>query len=489
MSKFNEKNTMQTTNISGHKAYKMNVIEHLTTVVMTSLVGEPKFYGDTTYKLLELATGVAKTNPEYLVKLAAYVRNVENLRSVSHLLVAIIAHEAHEYTRIAIRNVVVRVDDITEIIAVYLELYKKPFPNALKREIANVMQNFDEYQYAKYDKANMSVKLKDVLRIVHPKPKDHNTEVLFGKILSNTLETPYTWETELSAKGNTKEVWEELIASNKVGYMALLRNLRNIIKSGADATSVLERISNEEEVKKSKQLPFRFFSAYKTLYNEGFMSRKVNDALEKAIRVSLGNVNTFKGRTLIAVDVSGSMTTNFSAYSDVTYVEIGILLGIMSATICEDATVCYFSMPGYFSKFGDKGYEIKKYGKFDPILSTVTSYTNSGGGTDLTLPIEYALKEDKSIVPFDRIIYFSDNECNSVTRREAVQKYVNEYREKFNPNLWVHAIDMEGYGTQQFFGPKFNLIAGWGDNIFKFIDLAESGVGNLITEIRNYELK
>lgn len=112
------------------------------------------------------------------------------------------------------------------------------------------------------------MKFRDVLRITHPNPKSKEVEELFRKILNDTLEIPYTWETELSSRGDTKEVWDELIASGRVGYMSLLRNLRNIIKSGADITPVLAVLSDSIQVKKSKQLPFRFFSAYRMLEKE-----------------------------------------------------------------------------------------------------------------------------------------------------------------------------------------------------------------------------
>ena len=141
----------------------------------------------------------------------------------------------------------------------------------MKRGIAEAIQNFDEYQLAKYNGGSKEMKLRDILRITHPSPKSKEVEELFGKILNDTLVTPYTWETELSARGNTKEVWDELIASGRVGYMALLRNLRNIIKSGADITPVLAVLSNPIQVKKSKQLPFRFFSAYRMLEKEGLI--------------------------------------------------------------------------------------------------------------------------------------------------------------------------------------------------------------------------
>ena len=493
MAKFNQKNTNKTVNREGFPAYKMKDKEQLLTAVLTTMFGEPKFYGSTDGDIFVLSTVIAEEDPEFLCKLACYARNEFNMRSVSHVLACIISHDAREYTRATIRNIIVRPDDITEIMACYLQMYGKPFPNALKKEIAVQIQRFNEYSLSKYDSRHMSMKFRDVLRITHPTPKNKETEELFRKVLDDALETPYTWETELSEKGNTKEVWEELIASGKVGYMALLRNMRNIIKSGADIAPVLEVIADEERVKKSRQLPFRFYSAYKMLEDEGLMTPEIHQALEKALTYSVQNLETIPGRTLIAVDVSGSMGCCISNKSTVRCSEIAALLGAMASRLCEDATVCYFDYDGGWSCLPEKkGYMIKHYGKYDSILEICRNSDFNGGGTQMELPMLYVLNEDKTarIRPFDRVIYFSDNMCNySSGGLMTVQGHVDKYRALYNPDFWVHGVDLQGYGTQQFCGKRFNLIAGWSEKVLDFILLAELGIDSLVQTIEKYEMK
>lgn len=493
MAKFNLPNTNKTENRSGYVAYRMEEKERLVTAVLTSMFGEPKFYGSTDNKIVGLATRCAHEDPEFLCRLACYARNVGNMRSVSHVLAAVIAREAREYTRVTIRNIVLRPDDITEIMSCYLLLYGKPFPNAMKREVASVIQNFDEYQLAKYNGGSKSLKLRDVLRITHPAPVDAEKEALFGKILNDTLETPYTWETELSARGNTKEVWDELIASGRVGYMALLRNLRNIALSGANLEPVLKVLSDPAKVKKSRQLPFRFYSAYKTLLTSDLMTPEIHRALEAALTCSIDNMEPIPGRTLIAVDVSGSMGGTVSARSDIRCREIAALMGAMSSRLCEDATVCYFDYLGIFSMSRDVGYRITHYGKYDSVLDICLKSQFDGGGTDLSLPMKYALEEDSTrhIKPFDRIIYFSDNECNNSYRGapKTVQGLADKYRAEFNKDFWVHGVDLQGYGTQQFCGKRFNLIAGWSEAVLPFILQAERGMASLVETIAAYPVK
>ena len=491
MAEDNLPNTGKTENRSGYPAYRMADRERLVTAVLTTMFGEPKFYGSTDSDIVRLATDCAKSDPAFLCKLACYARNVGNMRSVSHVLTSVIARHAHEYTRAVIRNVVVRPDDITEIMSCYLSMYGKPFPNAMKREVGEMLQTFSEYQIAKYNGGSKSLKFRDVLRITHPVPKTEEIEDLFRRILSDELETPYTWETELSARGNTREVWDELIASGKVGYMALLRNLRNIVKSGADIRPVLAVLADPEQVRRSRQLPFRFYSAYRTLQNEQLITPEIHRALEEAILCSIGNIEQIPGRTLIAVDVSGSMRSTVSAKSDVRCCDIAALFGAMASRLCEDATVCCFDCEGWPK--GHQGYRIAHYGKYESILDICQKSAFAGGGTDLSLPMKYALTEDRAVAlkPFDRIIYFSDNECNSSYRglRVTVQGLIDAYRRQYNPNFWVHGVDLQGYGTQQFIGERFNLIAGWSDSVLQFISLAEAGIGTLVTAIEAYEVK
>ena len=494
MSKFNQKNTEKTVNREGYAAYKTDDREQLVAAVLTSMIGEPKFYGTTDSDIVRLAVVCARENPDFLCRLACYARNEFNMRSVSHVLAAVIAHEANRYTRKTIRNIIVRPDDITEIMECYRLMYGKPFPNALKREIAKQIQRFDEYGFAKYNSRHKTMKFKDVLRITHPTPKDKKTEELFRKILDDTLETPYTWETELSKRGNTKEVWNELIASGKLGYMALLRNLRNIIQQEADIETALSIISSKEQVLKSRQLPFRFYSAYLIRKQAHLMTTEINAALEKAITFSVENMEPVMGRTLIAVDVSGSMQTSVAANSTVKCSDIATLLGAIASRLCEDATVCYFDDAGKWSSFPDKsGYMIKRYSKDYSIMKICSKSRFGGGGTDMSLPMLYALNNDETarVRPFDRVIYFSDNECNNSYDGfdRTVQELIENYRLKYNPDFWVHGVDLQGYGTQQFFGKKFNLIAGWSEKVLSFINLAEQGTGSLIKTIEEYEVE
>lgn len=474
MAKFNTTTSARTVNNEGHAAYSMHPKAKLITQVLTSFFNEQKFYGDNTNEMKGLIQVVIKTDPQFVSNLAVFARRVFNMRSVAHVLTGFLANipEGKPYVRDTVRGVVLRGDDATEILSFYLSEFGKPIPNSLRRALRDVLSTFDAYTLAKYKGEGHAVKMRDLLRICRPHPETEEQSELWRELLDGTLPPAYTWESELSANGNNKETWEELIDSGKLPYMASIRNIRNILQAEPDnLDKVLQKISDPEAVKRSRQLPFRFLSAYKNLpANAG---KKVTDALEKAVEASCENVPKLPGRTVIAVDISGSMSSNVSAKSDVRCCEIGMMLGIIANRICEDDIFYVFNGAIEQKQIPSSG-----------ILYSTVHEAMAYGGTDMNLPFKKML-EDK--IRCDRVIVISDNECNGGWAGNTVQSIADRYRKESGNNIWVHAIDLMGYGTQQFSGPKTNIIAGWSEKVFDFILLAEQGKGSLEKTIAEYK--
>lgn len=473
MAKFNLSASTRTVNHEGHVAYNMPHKMKLITQVLCSFFNEAKFYQPDDKHMIETLKSVIKQDPHFVSNLAVFARREFNMRSVSHVLTCFLANtnEGKPYVRNTVRGVVLRGDDATEILSFYLSEFGKPIPNSLRRALRDVLSTFDAYTLAKYKGEGHTVKMSDLLRICRPRPETDEQSELWRELLDGTLPPAYTWESELSAHGNNKETWEELIDSGRCGYMGLLRNLRNIINADpGNLDKVLEKLSDPEAVKRSRQLPFRFLSAYKNLpANAG---KKVMDALENAVAAACENVPKLPGRTVIAVDVSGSMSSNVSAKSEIRCCEIGMMLGMIANRICDDAI---------FYTFNDR-IEQKQIPSAGILYSTVHE-AMSRGGTDMNLPFRKML-EDK--IQCDRVIVISDNECNGGWAGNTVQSIANRYRKESGNNIWVHAIDLMGYGTQQFSGPKTNIIAGWSEKVFDFILLAEQGEGSLEKTIAEY---
>lgn len=457
----------------------------LVTQVLTSFFCEQKFYGDNSSDLIATAERVLNTEPSFVANLARYARKEMHLRSVSHALTALIAHNVNgkQYTRMVVADVAERPDDVTEILACYLSAFGKPVPNALKKALAASLDKFDAYQISKYNGGNKAVKFRDVLRLTHPTPKNKEQEELFGLILRDELPAAERWETELSKFGNTKEVWERLIDGDKLGYMATLRNLRNILKaSPSNIDKVYAKIADREQVLSSKQLPFRFFSAYREVKTSDNCTNKALDALETALEYSADNLPKLCGKTVIAVDVSGSMSyIPVSARSSVFCSDIARLLAALAGKMCEEYVVYAFDTKLRKATFSQNG----------GIIANAMGIEVTGGGTDLMLPFDELINNR---IFADRIIVLSDNEINRAWHQSpyakkdvTCQSLADIYRKTVNKDFWVHAIDLQGYGTQQFFGDKINVIAGWNERVLEFIALAENGVENQVKRIENYE--
>lgn len=487
MAKFNQTNTNKTVNKSGHAAFDMPDKAKLVTQVLTTFFREPKFYGDNSSELITLATKLIQSAPEFVANLARYARKEMHLRSVAHVLTALVAHNVNgkPFIKEVVADVVERADDITEILACYISMFGKPIPNGLKKALGTAMGKFSAFQLSKYNGGSKAVKFRDVLRIAHPTPKDKEQEQLFKMVLDDTLPVAERWETELSANGNNKETWEKLIAENKLGYMAMLRNLRNILNAQPDnIDKVYEKLADKEQVLKSKQLPFRFFSAYREIQGQPNCTSKVLDILETAIEHSVENLPKLGGKTVIAIDTSGSMRSAISNKSTVQCQDIARLLAVLASKICDEYSVFSFDTQLQKITFSTKG----------GIIDTALRIPVQGGGTDLTLPLGYMLK---SGIKADRLIMLSDNEINSdwnATRSwgygyfhrydsNTCQSLADKYRDTVNKDLWVHAIDLQGYGTQQFIGGKTNIIAGWSERVLEFISLAEQGIDTQVKKI------
>jgi hypothetical protein len=493
MSSFNSTSSgkMRTTNKSGHAAYKLDDKTKLVTMALTTMVNEKKYYGDNTSEMIALAESLCmRGEGRFVAQLAVWARTKGNMRSVSHVLIAVAARwcptKSDGTTKSFVRSAASRIastrgDDGTEMLATYKALYGKPFPHALMRGIRDALSTASDYSLAKYQSRNKELKLRDTLRITHPSPLDKSTSDAMGGVVKGELPMPKTWETELSDRGNTKEVWDELITENRIGIFAAVRNLRNMIRAGADIDPILAKISDEEAVRKSRMLPFRFYSAWRELRNANLATTKVTRALDTAMRHACANVEGLKGRTVVMIDTSGSMVGWLSNHSVVTCRDVAAVLGAMVVQTSDDALIIGFD---------SRAYNIPMTGS--SILADIDKVPGAGGWTCMASAFDALLN---SGFDADRIVVLSDYEVNADLRRgnvlnrdKTMQSYLAEYRDKVGHPVWCHAIDLQGLGTQQFIGDRFNVMAGWSEQVLGFINKAEQGFDTLVSEIEGVEL-
>src|SRR5258708_258183 len=494
--KFNLKRTNaanQTVNYGGEKAFILTPQVELYTAVATDALND-KCYTTAEEMLLRLRTLIAKNDPGFVAKLAVYARENMYLRSVPLVLAVELAkqHSGNGVVGKLVNRVVQRADEITELLAYYSLANERKdikklnkLSKQLQKGLAEAFNKFDEYQFAKYNR-EASVKLKDALFLVHPKAKDEAQQVLFDKIVKDELLAPYTWEVELSALGQKKydslelkqgalrDKWEELIFSNKMGYMAVLRNLRNILEAEVSKEAlnkVCDYLGNAQAVAKSKQLPFRFLSAYRELKDlkNGRVS-KVLDALEEAVLVSAENIAGYDENTkvVIAADVSGSMQKSISERSKVQSYDIGLMLAMLLQSRCENVIT---------GMFGDT-WKVVNVPKKNILANVQEFYRREGEvgySTNGYLVVKDLLQRKKVV---DKIMLFTDCQLwNSNNSGENIATLWAQYKQ-LAPGAKLYLFDLAGYGNTPLnvMRDDVYLIAGWSDKIFNVLSAVENGM-------------
>jgi 60 kDa SS-A/Ro ribonucleoprotein len=513
--KFNllSRNNTQTVNHAGAKAFVMSAEMELYTAVVTWSLND-SFYEKNDVRMERLRTLIYACNPVFVGKLVVYARTKMYLRSVPLVLVTELAalHSGNDLVARVTAGVVNRADEITELLACYQLLNKRTGTkklNRLSKQLQKGLQaafnRFDEYQFAKYNRDG-DIKLRDALFLVHPKAKDTAQQQLFDKIVNGTLQTPYTWETELSALGQVafdnekhkaeafKAKWEELIDSGKLGYMALLRNLRNIQEAGvsyAHFQKVCARLADADEVAKAKQFPFRYLAAYRELINPvtkvpaqslvkkltalvqgnntGYAGELL-DALEKAVQASAANIKGFghETRVLLACDVSGSMQMPVSAKSKILLYDVGLMLAMLLQSRCKNVEV---------GMFGDTWKTITV--PRNNILGNVQEFYRREGevgyATNGHLVIQNILSRK---IKMDKVFLFTD--CQ-LWNTSGVGYHINslwvQYKNTVAPEAKLYLFDLKGYGQAplQLLQNDVYLVAGWSDKVFEVLDAIENG--------------
>jgi 60 kDa SS-A/Ro ribonucleoprotein len=302
--------------------------------VLACLLWEDQFYEDGVEIAGRIQSLVPKVGAEAVAALALEARGKMKLRHAPLLLVREMARLKTHRERVSqtLAQVIQRADELAEFVAIYWKEGKVPLSAQSKKGLAKAFQKFDEYRLAKYDR-NGPIRLRDVLFLCHAKPRDAEQAALWKRLIEGELQTPDTWEVALSAGADKRETWGRLLRERKLGALALLRNLRNMQQAGVDENLVLEGIAS---MNTGRVLPFRFLAAARH-------ASRWEESLERAMLSSLTAQEKLPGRTVLLVDISGSMTAALSQRSEMLRTDAAYGLAILLREICVKAAVFTFS--------------------------------------------------------------------------------------------------------------------------------------------------
>jgi TROVE domain len=403
--------------------------------VLACMLWEDQFYEDGVAIAGRIRELVAKVPAEKVAALAVEAREKMKLRHAPLLLVREMARLATHRHLVAetLTCVIQRADELTEFVAIYWSEGKQPLSAQVKKGLAAAFTRFDEYALAKYNRAT-PVKLRDVLFLSHAKPVNSAQAELWKRLVEGKLAIPDTWEVALSSGGDKREAWERLLSENKLGALALLRNLRNMAEAKVSEQAIRDGLAR---MKTDRVLPFRFIAAAR-------YAPQWEPDLEKAMFRALEGQSKLPGKTVLLVDVSGSMDAPLSRRSEMRRNDAAYGLAVLLREIAEDVSIYTFS---------DRLVRVPARQGF--ALRDALNASQPHNGTYLG----HALKGlDEA---HDRLIVITDEQSHDPVPNPKARGYVlnvASYQNGVGYGAWMH-------------------IDGWSDSVIEYIRAAEPILG------------
>lgn len=424
----------------GATAPRISKYEELRRSVLTCLLWENTFYEKGSEIGARIAALVAEIDPTKVAALAIEARDRMQLRHVPLFLVRELARRKGCGTLVenTLAHVIQRADELAEYCSLYWRDGRQGLSAGSKRGLATAFQKFDAYRLAKYNR-DAAVKLRDVLFLCHAKPKDAEQDALWKRLIAGTLESPDTWEVELSAGKDKKATFERLMREGKLGGLAALRNLRNMEQAGCDEALIRERLAQGI----NRALPFRFLSAARH-------APRFEDALDAAMEKAMEGLDTLPGRTGILIDVSGSMGSSVSGKSEISRKDAAAGLAIFLRARCEGVEVAAF---GTNCKViaPRRGFPLRD------AIEQAQEYCGHSTQTGVALRQLYSLAPWKSL---DRLVVVTDEQSHDSI-----------------PAAWTrHAyfINVAPYKNGIGYGNGWTNISGWSERIIDYIAESEA---------------
>lgn len=471
MSKFNENNAAITEKTyEGGNAYRKNVVEDYMNFLFSSYLGN-KFYEDSDDQIDRFISLVQSVGEEFgwefVAKTAVFARNELGMRSVSDLTAAILNSKKFDGKRAFFRNYYHRLDGVGEVFAA-IDMLGEKRSHAMIRGTSDYISSLGDSQISKYKMMNKKYNLYDIVNLTHA------TSPSINRLKNNTLEISDTWEVVISrseSKDEREQEWKRLVEECKLGYLALIRNLNNIL-SCENINSVwvikylVPQITDKIAIEKSLVFPYQIYCAYKNLKVRNL---NVISALDNAFKISVKNMPKLDGDSVILLDVSGSMDSTISDHSDMTIKEVGAVY----------ATALYLTGKCDFVKFGDYA-KACKFNRLDSafeIISSMEKNDHCGFGTNIGPAYELLNKH------YNRIFLISDMQIMDNSRLSWIwisgangtrcyKDYCNEYG-----SCHLYSFDLGNYccQTDNPNNPNVHLLTALNDTVFKMLQYIEDG--------------
>ena len=252
-------------------------------------------------------------------------------------------------------------------------------------------------------------------------------------------------------------VWDALLERMPLG--ALIRNLGVMSKVGlltpdSEATrTVSARLRDRAAIRRARIHPLAVLAALKT-YAQGHGMKgqgtwtpvaPVIDALDDAFYLAFGNVEASGKRTMLALDVSGSMSVGVHGMPYLSCREASAAMALVTAAIEPSYRIVAFTKGSYPSQWGSafstglSALAISPRQRLDDVVRSITGIPF--GGTDCALPMVEALKHRWAV---DTFVVYTDSETWAGNIHPA--QALREYRERMGVAAKLVVVAMASNG-------------------------------------------
>ena len=442
------KDTNTTRNHEGAVVHNLDSLEILFSKVLGSFFGESTYYEKKTAEkdfvdLVKTINNVNYEDIEYVLKIALLGREYNMIQYPLSVLTACFNDERFKGQHFVDSNgrnklqyysdrIIRRGRDITDVMATQINAFgfdvvKKgksthrdlPLPIQLRKALKHKLESFNDYQLSKALSESREVSLADCIKLLHPDekkarvPKGFYADVIEGRVKfggeTKQVQTELAKSRNKNSNSTVADVKQSLDTST---VMAIVKNLVALHRAGVlndreAVDSICKKLTDPKQVKSSRLLPFRFYSAWKEVNKlpSSYGVRKVSDSLVKALDLSVSNLNPMDGFNAILIDMSGSMDYPVSSMSSMTAKEIAVVLG----------AICFKQGVGEVYVFANSCEKVTGISSASTVMDIVKQIMNYrvGGGTYLDIALRTITRDSITGSKYDNLILLSDNDCYS----------------------------------------------------------------------------
>lgn len=463
-------------NAYGNQTRELTAYEKLQRSAINCLLWEDTFYEDGESIADRIKKYMKQVTPEQARSVLKEAKVDNKLRHMPLFLLVNMAKNGY-LTAEDVANTITRVDDMSELLSLYWSTdwkdstgntvkNKHTVPKSIVKGIQKALPKFDEYQLAKYRGDRYDVSLKTVIKMTHPKPENAEMEALWGRAINGNLATPDTWEVGLTnchTPAEKKEFWTRMLTEktekgfNKLGALALIRNLRNMQSVNVDEDNIRSALGSASM---SKILPFQLVTAAR-------YAPQLEDVLETKLLESIDSMEKLEGDTVVLLDTSGSMRSPLSGKGETTCQDVAASMGAIIRGVCNKSIIYTFQEDIQVVPSGRKGFALIDCVRRAP----------SGGTSviDCTNDAVRMYKESHNGKYPARVIVVTDEQTNSDGTGRSWRRGTTVKLDNLPSNCNGYIINVGTYENGVGYNNSCNYvhINGWSENVLKYISAYE----------------